>query len=122
MRSEEILRRTEEGMLESNKVLIRELIHDLEEKGIAPVWAIDGEMKKLQIIQNGQLVEFEKELQKFGLKKSDFCFLQEEKNSASFTYILVHKKSAKIKKYKSNKNSQPIAAFHRDLQNNFFSE
>ena len=45
MRSEEILKRATEGIKESNKVLIKELIQDLEERGISPVIAIDGVVK-----------------------------------------------------------------------------
>lgn len=123
MRSEEILKRTEEGMRESNKVLIRELICDLEEKGIMPAWAIDGEVKKLKIICNSELKEFEKELKEFGMKKSDFCLLEEEKTTTNTSYpiILVHKKSAKVKQYKAGNNSHWVADFHHDLESKFFT-
>ena len=132
MRSEEILKRTEEGMAQSSKVLIQELIHDLEEKGIFPVWAIDGEMKNFtRLVSDNDLEDFEKELKKFGLEKSDFCILAEDlKNSESFKQdlgrivIVIHKKSAEVKKYKSyqaRNNSHWVTDFHHDLKNNFFS-
>ncbi|MES2961167.1 MAG: hypothetical protein V4694_02170 [Pseudomonadota bacterium] len=127
MRNEEILKRTEEGMRESNKVLIRELIHDLEEKGIYPAWAIDGEVKKLKIIDESELKDFAAELKKFGLEKSDFCILEEDVCQASESpdsldanIILIHKKTAKIKTYKAGNNSW-IVDFHHDLQSNFFT-
>jgi hypothetical protein len=128
MRNEEILKRTEEGMKESNKVLIRELIHDLEEKGIHPAWAIDGEVKKLRIIDESELQDFEKELKEFGLEKSDFCLLEEDVSETSEApyplngnVILIHKKTAKIKTYKARNNSAWVVDFHRDLQSNFFT-
>jgi hypothetical protein len=122
MGNDEILKRTEEGMRESNKVLIRELVRDLEEKGISPAWAIDGEMKKLKMICSSELQDFEKELKKFGLEKSDFCLLAEEKNTIARNIILVHKKSAKIKKYEAGRNSHWVVDFHHDLESNFFTE
>ena len=129
MRSEEVLKRAEEGMKESNKILIRELIHDLEEKGISPVIGVDGEVKKLKIACKSELDDFEKELKKFGLEKSDFCLLEEDsaKSSTNSVYpiasniILVHKVSAKIKKYKAGNNSHWITDFHHDLENKFFT-
>ena len=129
MRNEDILKRTEEGMRESNKVLIRELIRDLEEKGIFPVWAIDGEVKKLKIICKSELQDFEKELKKFGLEKSDFCLLEEDstKTSSNTVYpikgsiIIIHKKSAKLKQYTAGNNSHWVADLHRDLENKFFT-
>ena len=51
MRSDEVLERASAGMKESNKVLIRELVRDLEEKGISPVIAVDGEVQKLTKFQ-----------------------------------------------------------------------
>ena len=84
MRNDEILKKTEEGVKESNKILIRELVRDLEEKGIPPVIAVDGEVKKLHLCESEQQ-NLETELKKFGLEKSDFCLLKEdcpkEKNS-----------------------------------------
>jgi hypothetical protein len=127
MCNEDILKRTEEGMKASNKVLIRELVRDLEEKGISPAWAIDGEIKKLKILQKKDATAFEKELKKFGLEKSDFCLIEEEhqkksKKALSLVkdIILIHKKSAKIKTYKSG-STRWIADFHHDLENNFFT-
>ncbi len=126
MRSEEILKKTAEGMREGNKILIQELIRDLEEKGISPVITIDGKIQKLKLIDESELEDFEAELSKSKLQKCDFCLLEEDTTKAlpNTTYpisgnvILIHKKSAKIKKYKS---SQWVADFHRDLQSNFFS-
>ena len=127
MRSEEILKKTAEGMKEGNKILIQELIRDLEEKGISPVITIDGKVQKLKLVHESELKDFEKELVKSGLQKCDFCLLEEEAKpiSTSNIYpiygnvILIHKKSAKIRKYSS---SQWVADFHLDIKNNFFSE
>ena len=127
MRSEEILKKTAEGMKEGNKILIQELIRDLEEKGISPVITIDGKIQKLKLVHESELEDFEKELIKFGLQKCDFCLLEEDAKqiSPSDIYpiygnvILIHKKSAKIKKYNS---SQWVIDFQQDIKNNFFSE
>ena len=116
MRSDEILKRAEEGMKESNKVLIKELVQDLEEKGISPVISVDGEVKKLSILDESEQKNFEIELKKFGFEKSDFCLMGEDT-----TIVLVHKKSAKLRKYKSEKGSNWIADFHHDLQNKLFN-
>jgi hypothetical protein len=35
--------------------------------------------------------------------------------------ILIHKKSAKIKTYKAGNSSLWVVEFHRDLENNFFT-
>lgn len=127
MRSEEILQKTAEGMREGNKILIQELIRDLEEKGISPVITIDGKVQKLRLVSKNELEDFEKELKKSGLQKCDFCLLEEDIPSKNHLYrisgnvILVHKKSAKIKKYKAGNGSHWVADFHRDLENNFFS-
>ena len=127
MRSEEILKKTAEGMKEGNKILIQELIRDLEEKGISPVITIDGKIQKLKLVHESELEDFEKELIKFGLQKCDFCLLEEDAKQISASdihpiygnVILIHKKSAKIKKYNS---SQWVIDFQQDIKNNFFSE
>jgi len=129
MRNEEILKRTEEGMKESNKVLIRELVRNLEEKGISPAWAIDGKVKKLKIICESELEEFETELKEFGMEKTDFCLLEEDttaKSDGDFyrpsgNVILIHKKSAKVKTYKTGSGSNWVFDFHRDLESKLFT-
>jgi hypothetical protein len=114
-------------MKEGNKILIQELIRDLEEKGISPVITIGGKVQKLKLVHESELEDFKKELIKSGLQKCDFCLLEEEfkQSPASNIYpiysnvILIHKKSAKIKKYN---NSKWVVDFHQDIKNNFFSE
>jgi len=121
MRNEEILKKTEEGMKESNKVLIRELIRDLEEKGISPVWAIDGEVKKLKIICESELEDFEQELKEFGFDKADFCLLEEDAAEKG-NVIIIHKKTAKVKTYEAGRNAASwVIDFHRDLENKIFT-
>jgi hypothetical protein len=125
MRSDEVLKKAEEGIKQCNQILIRELVRDLEEKGISPVIAVDGEVKELKIAHASEIKDFERELTQFGLKKSDFCLLEE--NTAKLTkqgsnpiignIILIHKKSAKLKKYDK---SHWVSDFHRDLKENFF--
>ena len=105
-------------------------MRDLEEKGIPPVIAVDGEVKKLHICAS-EKKSFEKELKKFGLEKSDFCLLEEDcikekkpTKSQSVTgqnIIIIHKKSAKLKKYKTCDNSSWVADLHHDLKNKFFT-
>jgi hypothetical protein len=121
MRSAEILKRSTEGIKESNKVLIKELIQDLEEKGISPVIAINGVVKKLILLGAVQLKSFEQELKKFGMKKTDFCLLQEvtTNKSDARNIILVHKKSAKLKTYKTQ-NKSWVSDLHYDLETKFF--
>lgn len=127
MSNDELLKRAEEGVKESNKVLIRELVRDLEEQGISPVISVDGKVKKLNICENEQK-NFEQELKKFGLEKSEFCLLSEDcLKSANKTIkskiqniVIIHKKSAKLKKYKT-KNSTWVADLHHDLKNKFFT-
>ncbi len=129
MGSDEILKRTEEGMREGHKVLIRELVRDLEEKGITPAWSIDGKIRKLKIIDDSELEDFEQVLDECGLAKSDFCLLEENTTKAmpnslfpvTGNVILIHKKSAKVKTYKSGNGSHWVYDFHRDLQNKIFA-
>lgn len=131
MRSEEILKKTEEGMKEGNKILIQELVRDLEEKGIPPVIAVDGEVKELnlKLIHETELRNFEQVLEKFGFKKCDFCLLEEDTTQAlpdslyqaSGNIILIHKESSKIKKYSAGHSSHWIADLHHDLENKFFT-
>lgn len=129
MRNDEILERAQEGMKESNRVLIRELVRDLEEKGISPVIAVDGKIQKLKLICESELKDFQTELKKSGLEKSDFCLLEEDTSEAvtngiypiTGNVILIHKKSAKIKKYQAGNNSHWVADFHRDLEKKFFT-
>jgi len=131
MRSDEILKRAEEGMKASNKILIKELVRDLEENGISPVIAVDGEPKKLnRIVDKNELEDFENELKKFGLEKSDFCLLEEdntEKKPSTFyvpegQVIVIHKKSAKIRKYRAGgRGTHWVTDFHHDLQNRLFN-
>lgn len=120
MRSDEVLKKTEEGIKESNKILVRELMRDLEEKGIPPVVAIDGKVKNLTLSEGEDLKNFEKELKKLGLEKCDFCLLKEDKKTKEKTanLIVVEKKSGKVRQYK---HSHWIAEFHHDLKNNFFN-
>lgn len=141
MRNEEILKKTEEGMRESNKVLIRELVQDLEERGIIPVWAIDGEARDLKkenlktalsrtpLIEKSEIEDLEKELEEHGLKDSDFCILAEDRTKYSpnslhqitGNIIIIHKKSAKLRQYKAGNGSHWVSNFHRDLENKFFT-
>lgn len=121
MRSDEILQKTEEGMKESNKILIQELVKDLEQSGIEPVIAVDGVVKKLKIADEIDQKSLEQEVKKFGLEKSDFCLLKEDDKiyGKINTIILVYKKSGKIKEYKADLHW--VANLHRDLQNKLFN-
>jgi len=117
MRNDEVLKKTEEGIKESNKILIRELVRDLEEKGIPPVVAIDGEVKNLTLSAGSDLKDFEKELKKSGLEKADFCLLKAKEKSCKNLFV-IQKKSGKVRQYK---HSHWIADFHHDLKNKFFN-
>jgi len=108
--------------------LIQELIQDLEEKGIQPVVAINGEVKKLSLVCKTELEDFEKELKKFGADKTDFCLLEADKTEylpnrlfkSSGKIIVVYKKSGKVKEYKAGNSSCWVADFAKDLKNKFF--
>jgi hypothetical protein len=129
MRNEEILKKTEEGMRESNKVLIRELVRDLEEKGITPAWSIEGKIRNLRIVGESELEDFERVLKQHNLNKSDFCLLEEDttktlaNNLSPITgsVILIHKKSAEIRTYKAGNGTNWICDFDRDLKNKIFA-
>ncbi len=128
MRASEIIERTEKGVKESNKILIQELIQDLEEKGIKPVVAIDGEVKSLKLIDESELANFNFEIEKNNLDKVDFCVLEADETKDcgdSFVpctkVVVVYKKLGRIKKYKVGNGSSWVADFAQDLQNKFFT-
>ncbi len=130
MRSNEVIEKTEGGIKESNKVLIQELMQDLEERGIQPVVAINGEVKKLHLVHESELEDFENELKRSGMDKADFCLLEADKTqypsgSGVFTpagdVIVVYKKSGKIKEYKAGNGSRWVSDFATDLKNKFFT-
>lgn len=117
MRSSEILKRTAEGMREGNKILVQELVRDLEEKGISPVIAVEGKVRNLKLAAKSKFLGFEKELKKSGLEKSDFCLLQEAK-TRSLNIFVVQKTSGKVRIYK---DSHWIDDFHHDVETRFFN-
>lgn len=117
MRSEEILKKTAAGMQEGNKILIQELVRDLEEKGISPVIAIEGKVRNLKLVTKNKFVTFEKELKKSGFNKSDFCLLQEDKQKSLHIFV-VQKTSGKVRIYKE---SHWIDDFHRDVKSRIFN-
>jgi hypothetical protein len=129
MRSEEILKRAGEGMKESNKILIRELVRDLEEKNIPVVISDNGKVQKLvrpQNISEKELKDFEKELKKFGFNKSQFCLLESRPSRLSSKtkkgdVVIIYKESAKVKKYRTQNKTSWISVLHHDLENKFFN-
>ncbi len=124
MRSEEVLKKTAEGMKEGNKILIQELMRDLEEKGIAPVISVDGKVRKLKLVCEREFKEFKKALAKFSLEKSDFCLLEEDvakpaqntEDQHLGSIFLIHKKSGKIHEYKADNDAIWIAELYGDLE------
>lgn len=130
MRGNDIIERTEKGVKESNKILIQELIQDLEEKGIKPVVAINGEVKKLNLINENELDDFYKSISDKGLDEDDFCVLEVDKSEGNNdeskgdgptiqgAVIVVNKKIGKTKEYKAV--TSWVADFAADLENNFF--
>ncbi|OFW80671.1 MAG: hypothetical protein A2887_03285 [Alphaproteobacteria bacterium RIFCSPLOWO2_01_FULL_40_26] len=113
MRSDEVLKKAEEGFKESNKVLIRELVRDLEERGISPVISIGGKIRNLKLANVARKKSLEKELKKSGLESSDFCVLEEKEPKQKSSLVFVIKKtSGKIKQYK---NTHLISDFNRDI-------
>ncbi len=133
MRSDEVLKKTEEGMREGNKILIQELICDLEKKGISPVISVDGDVKKLTLKTRGDHhleMRYEDLLKEYGFTKSDFCLLEENttKPESNVIYpitsnvIIVNKKTAKLRQYKTGDDSNWITDLQDDLKNKFFDE
>ncbi len=131
MQVNSVLKKAEAGMKESNKILIQELINDLEERGIHPVIAVDGKVtyQKLKILGKDEIADYEFLLRRFGFEKSDFCLLEEDttKRANDCTYpitgnlIVVHKKSAKVRTYRIGHLSSWIADFRHDLENKIFT-
>ena len=107
--------------------MIQELIKDLEEKGIKPVIAVNGEVKKLTLIHERELQDFYKILEENGEEKNNFCVVEADKTDYSSTFytktgnaIVVCKTSGKIREYHAGNNSKWLAEFVSDLNNNFF--
>lgn len=105
MLNEDLIRKAEAGMKESNKILIQELVADLEQKGIFPAIAINGKVSSLKIF-DAELKKFEKILDDNGLSRENFCFMIDSniENSMSSKDIkkyvfIVDKKTGKTKKY-----------------------
>jgi len=128
MTPDKIVEKTHGAIEASNRVLIKELISDLEEKGIKPVVAIDGEVKNLRLIDESELDDFYSLLQKTDLSADDFSVLEVDttKPNGDFAIpngavIVVYKKSGKSKEYKAGNASHWVANFAFDLKNNFFT-
>ena len=107
MFSNEIIKKAEAGMRESNKILVQELVADLEQKGISPAIAIDGEVCNLKICHE-QKATFNKIITDSGLDHQKFCFMIEEISSRNFAdvnhncsryIVVVDKENGKIKEY-----------------------
>lgn len=107
MSSSEIIKKAEAGMKESNKILVQELVADLEQRGISPAIAIDGEVCNLKICYE-QLEIFNKIINDFGLKHQEFCLMAEERpapnrsieeENYSRYLVIVNKENGKIKEY-----------------------
>ena len=124
MGNEEILKKTDEGMREGNRILIQELVHDLEKKSIVPVGT-----KPLKL--EGQFLKsYHDSLKKFSYGEGDFCLLEEDKtNHSSFIYeldrniLVIKKTSGKVKKYPLSRSGgcdSWTISFEADLQNKFF--
>lgn len=122
MDSNEILRRMEAGMKESNKFLIQELIYDLETTGIGPVISADGEVIHIKLADGIFSQMCNQALKKFNLNPSDFCLLEEDgKNKKSvWNAYLIHRTSTRLKNYKVSNNTW-TKDLYRDLENNFFN-
>jgi nucleoside diphosphate kinase len=129
MTPDKIVEKTHGAIEASNRVLIKELISDLEEKGIKPVVAIDGEVKKLRLINESELEDFYYEIDHKSISREDFAVLEvdDTKYHNDGLYfiegqvIVVYKKSGKSKEYKAGNASHWVADFALDLKNNFFT-
>jgi hypothetical protein len=125
MSNSEIIKKAEAGMKESNKILVRELVADLEQRGISPAIAIDGEVCNLKICYE-QLEIFNKIINDFGLKHQEFCLMAEERpaqsrgteeENYSRYLVIVNKENSRIKEY-SNQNW--TAELILDIQKGFW--
>ena len=125
MKAISVLEKIEAGIKESNSEVVQELIANFEKYGLSPVLSIEGKLKNnFKLIQESELKNFTKEVKKFGFQKSDFCLFGKDKDNTlsklSSGIIVIHKKSGKIKEYKTNSSSTWTANFHQDLKNKFF--
>ncbi len=127
MNSNEIIEKTKQAIKESNKILIQELIKDLEEKGLKPVIAIDGQVKKLKLVIASELEDFYQAVDNHQANRHDFCLLEVDKTKGGngiYTIegnvIVVCKTSGKLKEYAAGDASSWVAEFENDLKNKFF--
>lgn len=126
MRSCEVLKKAEAGFKESNKILIRGLIRDLEERGIKPVIGVEGQVAKLKLAKLKYTKLFLQVLEKCKKLKEDFCLLEIDKSEHKGDVIcekliIVCKTNGKIKTYNSTNKTSWIADFKDDLKNKFFN-
>ncbi len=120
MKDSLVLEKIEEGIKKSNSAVVQELIYNFKNYGLSPVLSIDGKVQKdLVFIDESEIEDFEKEVKKSKLNKSDFCLLSKDKNN--YKIIVVYKKSGKLREYKVGNSSHWVADFHRDLKNKFFT-
>lgn len=127
MQDSKILEKTENGVKESYKILIQELVLDLEKRGVFPVWSSDGKIKKLKIIDESELKDFERVIKKFKIVKSDFCLLEEDNTDYNSTIhnpsgkvIIISKKTGNVKEYKVGSGLHWVSDFADDLDNKRF--
>ena len=130
MQNSKILEKTENGVKESYKILIQELVLDLEKRGVFPVWSSDGKIKKLKVIHDSELVDFKNiNFTKFDHEENDFCLLEEDKTdhksifpffTPSGKVIIINKKNGKTKEYKAGNASHWVYDFETDLKNKSF--
>ncbi len=105
MLNEDLIRKAEAGMKESNKILIQELVADLEQKGILPAIAINGKVSSLKIF-DAEMERFKKILDDNHLSKKDFCLMIDSSDNDSLSkkdikkYVfIVDKKTGRTRKY-----------------------
>ncbi len=123
MTPNEVVEKTQNAIEASNRVLIKELISDLENKGIKPVIAVDGEVKNLRLINESQLEDFYAKINASSFDCGDFSVLEVDGiNDCNLAVIVVYKKSGKAKEYKYSHDLHWVAQFTIDLKNNFFTD
>ena len=138
MTKQETLKRVEEGMKKNDCLVAKEIMDNMEKLGISPSIAINGQVRKLclindiesRLIHKSEKEDFINELKNNCYQVSDFWFTEynqiEHKSgdfySLSGKLIIISKKSGKQKEYNAGRGSTWVAEFAADLQNGFYKE
>lgn len=106
---QDILNKVRVAIEFSNKVLIRELVKDFEDKGIAPVWNFDGQSVSLGNASDSCKQIIFEAINSCGLNYGDFCIMQDLKRNL---VILINKGSGEVSFYDSRDDLHGLVLQH----------